>query len=546
MGMVARQYTKEYKAAQALRERRCRATFGLMNSDSALAVLGEVATYLGAGLGVDEALGGVVGVLQRGLGVSDSRIWLRSAEGHGFRCVQAEGSVPPETEQAGEVARWVLRGQPPAWTAEEPFVRIPLIHQGEHLGLLECAVPDGPDAARGRQVVALVAQFLAPLLSTIELSEDLASEVAARTREIEAQRRFTAKIIDSLPVGLYVIDRQFRIQAWNRKRETGTQGVARHDVLGHTVFDVLHRQPRELLRQEFETVFGTGAIQEVDVATQSDGETRYYRITKIPMRLDDDDITHVITIGEDITQSKRVQQQVTQTEKMAAVGQLAAGVMHEINNPLATIGVCVEALSVRLPDLPLTSRAAFTEYLNILESEIDRCKTIVGGLLDFSRPQARVKKTAVLNQIVEDALFLVRYHDRFRKVSVERQFAPDLPVIEANTEQLIQVFLDLMMNAVDAMSGEGALTVVTGMNPERADEVVVEIRDTGVGIHREVLSKIFEPFFTTKPPGSGTGLGLSIAYSIVANHNGRVEVDSDVGKGSTFRVFLPIRHPDAL
>ena len=259
------------------------------------------------------------------------------------------------------------------------------------------------------------------------------------------------------------------------------------------------------------------------------------------MRLNDDTVTHAITIGEDITEWKHIQKQITQTEKMAAVGQLAAGVMHEINNPLATIGACIEALELRRNELPRETRRVYDEYLGIIDKELERIKAIVDGLLDFSRPKASVKKPVQVNQLLEDALFLVKHSDRFKNIKVQRKIDESLPEIEANAKQLLQVFLDLMLNAVDAMDGTGTLTVVSGLNPERDDEVVVRIEDTGHGIAREDIPKIFEPFYTTKPPGRGTGLGLSICYGIVAEHHGRITVESQPDRGTTFRVFLPMK-----
>ncbi|MBI4501974.1 MAG: PAS domain-containing protein, partial [Gemmatimonadetes bacterium] len=422
-------------------------------------------------------------------------------------------------------------------------VRIPLVHEGEHLGLLEAYVAEGPGAAVARDVVGIVARILSPLLWSVELSEDLASEVALRTREIDAQRRFTAKIIDSLPLGLYVIDRQYVIQAWNRKRETGTHEMSRDETLGRSVFEVLSRQPKELLKGEFDSVFATGRIEQMEVESGTTGTPRYYRITKIPMRLNDDTVTHAITIGEDITEWKQIQKQITQTEKMAAVGQLAAGVMHEINNPLATIGACIEALELRRNELPRETRRAYDEYLGIIDKELERVKAIIDGLLDFSRPKASVKKPVQVNQLLEDALFLVKHSDRFKNIKVQRLMDEQLPEIGANAKQLLQVFLDLMLNAVDAMDGMGTLTVGSTRNPERDDEVVVCIEDTGHGIAREDIPKIFEPFYTTKPPGRGTGLGLSICYGIVAEHHGRITVESQPDQGTTFRVFLPMKGP---
>jgi len=502
-----------------------------------LRALAEVAAAIAAEVEVEDAMGAVAGALRRGLGLASCRVWVRTADGAAFRPLSAPGEPPPGPVERDRAQAWL---DPRRGVEEASGVRrVPLEYGGERLGLLEAALK--PDTVgQGRAVLTIVADILSPLLASSELSEDLASEVALRTREIDAQRRFTAKIIDSLPVGLYVIDREYRIQAWNRKRETGTQGVVRHEALGRTVFEVLRRQPRDLLRSEFDAVFHTGRIGQMEVESSATGESRYYRLTKIPMRLDDADVTHVITIGEDVTEWKTVQQEIAQTDKLAAVGQLAAGVMHEINNPLATLGACLEALESRQEELPPAQRQVFDEYFRIMESELSRCKSIVGGLLDFSRPKARAKKPVPVNQVVEDALFLVRHHDRFKGIKLVRALAEDLPAIQANAEQLIQAFLALMLNAIDAMEGKGVLTVTTRANPDRGDEVMVEVADTGMGIPRDDLPKIFEPFFTTKPPGRGTGLGLSICYAVISEHRGRVTVDSQVGGGATFHVFLPV------
>src|SRR5256714_9644439 len=150
---------------------------------------------------------------------------------------------------------------------------------------------------------------------------------------MEAQRSFAAQIIDSLPVGLYVIDRGYRIRAWNRKRETGTQGVSREDAVGREIFEVLDRQPRDLLKREFDRVFDTGELQQVEMESQASGEARYYRITKIPMRQDGHDISHVITIGEDITEWRQAHQRLTETETHAAAVQLQAGAQPTIKKP---------------------------------------------------------------------------------------------------------------------------------------------------------------------------------------------------------------------
>jgi len=505
-----------------------------------LRVVDEIATILAAGLGTQDAFGSVLGALRRGLGLSRCRLWLRAPDGVGFTPVAAPGDPAELTSQTAPVLEWLAAGPTREATPAGLQVRIPLVHEDTPVGVLDVLLPPGSAQALAYDVVTVAGKILSPVIAATELSQDLASEIAVRTRELDAQRGFAAKIIDTLPVGLYVIDRSYRIRAWNRKRETGTQGVSREDALGREVFDVLDRQPRELLQREFDSVFVTGELQQVEMESSASGESRHYRITKIPMRMDDEYISHVITIGEDITEWHDAQQRLSQTEKLAALGQLAAGVMHEINNPLATILACSEALAPQYDSMPAAQKQAMHEYLKIIDAEVQRCRRIVDGLLDFARIKTAEKREVDVNDVVEKTLFLLKYHERFKRLTVARDLRTGLPKLRADTERLIQSFMALMLNAMDAMNSRGVLTVRTGFNPARKDELLVEFIDTGAGIKPEDLSKIFEPFFTTKPQGRGTGLGLSICYGIIADHRGRIEVESQMGVGSTFKVYLPL------
>jgi len=503
-------------------------------------VIAEVASVLQAGFASGEALHGVVSALRRGLNLRRCRLWLRTADGTRFAPVTTSGDDGDVPGYLPPVAEWVRHGPQRESVPGGTVIRLPLIHDDEPLGALEVVIPTGRYEGIAHDVVVVVARILAPMIAATELSQDLASEVALRTHEMEAQRSFAAQIIDSLPVGLYVIDRTYRIRAWNRKRETGMQGVSREDAVGREIFDVLDRQPRDLLKREFDRVFDTGELQQVEMESQATGEARHYRITKIPMHQDGGAISHVITIGEDITEWRQAQQRLTETEKLAAVGQLAAGVMHEINNPLATILACCEALALRTADLAPPDRHGYDEYLKIIDAEVQRCRRIVESLLDFSRPKGGDKKPTDVNGVVERTLFLLKHHARFKRLNVARELATGLPLVLADHERLIQSFMALMLNAMDAMDSRGTLTVRSRINPNRGDEILLEFIDTGTGIKREDLPKIFEPFFTTKPQGRGTGLGLSICYGIIAEHRGRIDVESQVGVGSNFRVYLPI------
>ena len=494
-----------------------------MTEGAALGLVGSVARLLRAGYDADATLARITATLAADL-PAQVRLWRRQPGG-GFRAVE---SVP-----AG--------GANPAALAELPdpgaAMRFPVESAGETLGALDVA-PAGEGTAT-REALEVVADLLARFLAADELSEDLAFEVAVRAREVEHQRRFTSMVIDSLPLGLYVVDRDYRIQVWNRKRETGTQGLRSADVVGRRVFDVLTRQDADLLKREFDDVFRTGRPGQVELEVPGEGGTRYYRLSKIPMRLDGVSITHVITVGEDVTDWRLAQDAILQSEKLAAIGQLAAGVMHEINNPLATISACVAAIEGRLAEAEPALHPAVREYLEIVDREVQRCSRIVDQLLDFSRPKGAAKEPVDLSGLAENALFLLKHHRRFKRAPVVRELAEGLAPVRGNAEQLLQVLMALLLNAADAVEQGGGLTVRTARATRRDDEVVLEVADTGAGIAEDDLPRIFEPFYTTKPQGRGTGLGLSICYGIVADHGGRLEVESQLGLGSLFRVVLP-------
>jgi PAS domain S-box-containing protein len=391
------------------------------------------------------------------------------------------------------------------------------------------------DEVQGIFVETLASQ-LAAFIAYSERSRRLEGDLQRHVREVESQRRFTEAIVDTLPIGLYVIDREYRITVWNRKRETGMQGVSREEAIGRTIFEILHRQPAALLRREFDDVFATGRMQQFQMESRATGEMRTYRLSKIPMRDESHVVTHVITIGEDITDWVEARERVSQNEKLAAIGRLAAGIMHEINNPLATIAACAESMA-----LSESTGSGGPEYLTIIESEVQRCKRIIDGLLDFSRPQPLQRQSLDVNTVIERALFLLKHHGRFKQITVESDLASQLPLVHASAEQLIQVMIALLMNAADAMPQYGRVRIRTSVATDTSSAaVIMEVRDEGAGIPRSDMARIFEPFYTTKEPGRGTGLGLAICYGIVAEHGGRIEVESEQGKGSMFRIILPV------
>jgi two-component system NtrC family sensor kinase len=362
------------------------------------------------------------------------------------------------------------------------------------------------------------------------------------TQAREEHRKFTEAILDALPVSLYVVDRDYRIVTWNRQRENGLQGIPRDSAIGRDVFQVLAKYPEGRLRNEFERAFNTGRIERIEQQTVADdGSTKHWLVSKIPMKNSETgEVTHVITVGEDVTVRVEAIHAVGRAEKLAAVGRLAAGVVHEINNPLATIAACAEALEHRLDEGAFTESDAesdFQEYLSLIKSEAFRCKSITTGLLDFSRVRTGERHPTDLGEILNSSANLISHQKRGGNIKIAVDVEERLPRVNADGGQIQQAVIALATNAIDAMPGGGALTFHAF---SRANCVVIEVEDTGVGIPAENLSKVFEPFFTTKEVGKGTGLGLAVCYGIITEHGGRLSVRSNLGKGSTFSILLPI------
>ena len=396
------------------------------------------------------------------------------------------------------------------------------------------------------QQAALAAHISTLYQAARDASANLTIEVERRTAEVEAQRRFIEAIIDSLPLSLYAIDRNYEIVAWNRNRELGELGIPRGSVLGKNIFSVLTRQKRDLLESEFARVFSSGEIERIEHETaNANGEMKHWLISKIPMWIDrSGEVSHVITIGEEITARVEANRAVARAEKLAAIGRLAAGVVHEINNPLATISACAEALESRVKEGAFNKSEALDdlrEYLGLIRSEAFRCKTITNGLLDFSRTRATEHTPLNLGDVISSAARLLSHQQRGGNISFQIETPDDLPPVSGDAGQLQQAIIALATNAIDAMPEGGVLKISSS---HEGSYVLVEVSDTGGGIPPENVAKIFEPFFTTKEVGEGTGLGLAVCYGILTEHGGSLDVQSTVGVGTTFTISLPAINKD--
>jgi two-component system NtrC family sensor kinase len=240
-----------------------------------------------------------------------------------------------------------------------------------------------------------------------------------------------------------------------------------------------------------------------------------------------------VKVEERTRQIQHIQGQLVRSEKLASLGELVAGIAHEINNPLTGIMV-FSSLALENPRL----HPGLRPDIETIFRETQRCAGIVQGLLEFSREATPEKGQESVNNILEKALRLLENQAGFHDIVIHRQLDPNLPKILVDANQLNQVFINIILNAAQAMPGGGELTLTTGLDEAR-HQLFVRVRDTGCGIPQENIKRIFDPFFTTKEQG-GTGLGLSVSYGIIENHGGTIEVESEEGKGTTFVVLLPL------
>ena len=248
--------------------------------------------------------------------------------------------------------------------------------------------------------------------------------------------------------------------------------------------------------------------------------------------LDEEDTIHFLV--KDIGQKRLMEKQMAQAEKLASIGQLSAGIAHEINNPLGII--------LGYSQLLLKNEGNEKERQDDLRTIVKHarnCKLIVEDLLNFAREPEPKKSFIDIHGVIDEVLNFMQHHSDLEKTQIIREFDPSVPPIELDEKQIKQVFTNLIMNAQHAVGNNGTIKVTTKFNPADS-ELLINVIDTGCGIEKKNLSRIFDPFFTTKPTGKGTGLGLSVSYGVVKNHGGDILVESEPGRGSTFTVVLPV------
>ena len=369
---------------------------------------------------------------------------------------------------------------------------------------------------------------------------DISERRQIETR-LQREQEFARRLVESFPDLVVALDREGRY-TFVSPRSRELLGFAPEELIGSLFSERIEPHSRKEVQAFLDTVISgrcsNGSTEYL--ARRSDGETRLFRATASPLMDGSGRIAGVIAAARDITDSKRMEQQLIQNERLAAMGQMIAGVAHELNNPLTAVLGVTELLR------DSTGDDSARRQLEIAHRQARRAAQIVQSLLTFSRPPQPRKICLNLSELIQRSLQLHEHSLRSNGITVDFSAPPDLPLILGDASQLTQVFLNLIANAEQAIReirDHGTLRIRVS---RAADRVVATFQDDGAGIRREILPKIFDPFFTTKRPGRGTGLGLSICLAILREHNGEIEAQPLPQGGSLFTTWLPIARGTAL
>ncbi|MGA2508677.1 MAG: ATP-binding protein [Candidatus Acidiferrales bacterium] len=375
------------------------------------------------------------------------------------------------------------------------------------------------------ELLSTIAGYVAIAIENARLYQSLEQKAL----QIERLKDFSENIVESLKIGVLTVDLEDRIESWNPQLED-LLGIPRNEAIGRKLDEVL---PRDLAGE----VGARAASEHVSGIYRFHLNTRGNRHLVInasiaPLLSKNGARLGRLVLLDDITQRVRLEDQMVQTEKLTSLGLLAAGVAHEVNTPLAVISNYIQMLAKQIPvDDPRQ------KTIERIVKQTFRASEIVNNLLNFSRTGGAAPVEVDLNSVLEETLTLVQHPFKTAQVNVVRNYAEKLPPVLGSTTRLQQVFLNLFMNARDAMPSGGMLEVRTGAHN---GSVEIEVSDTGAGIPPEHIHRIFDPFFTTKATGRGTGLGLSVSYGIIKEHAGKVDVRSTPGKGTSFRLEFPV------
>lgn len=368
--------------------------------------------------------------------------------------------------------------------------------------------------------------------SVVLLMNDITEQVRLREK-VRRTERHLASVVESANDIVVSTDSHGLIMTWNNAAER-ISGFTESNLLGKHLATICPDDQQVELRAVLNGLANGRTVKNVEINLMT--KMRKY----IPiswsfslMRDDANQIVGVVGVGRDLTERRELEAQLVQSAKLASLGVLAGGIAHEIRNPLGVSSAAAQLILEYPDDAELRYECAEKIY-----SGIHQASHIIEGLLRFARPSEGRFELTRINDVVEETLGLIAKQMSLQQIKIRKDLAPNLPQVLADKKLLEQVFLNLILNAANAMHQGGNLTILT--KSDYTGSIKIIFTDTGCGIPEENLDKIFDPFFTTMPVGMGTGLGLSISYGIIKQHNGFIDVESVVGKGATFTVTLPI------
>jgi PAS domain S-box-containing protein len=380
--------------------------------------------------------------------------------------------------------------------------------------------------------VALLAAVAGQVATALENGR-LYRQLRLKADELDRLREFSENIVESLNDGLVVVDPSDRIVRWNQALET-IYGVGSRDAIGRRLDAVFDPEFLDALAAAGRENPEHPSVARVSLASRHarGPERLLVNVAAAPLRTPEGAVAGRVIIIENITSRVQLEEQLQISEKMASLGLLAAGVAHEVNTPLTGISSFTQMLLERAePDDPRT------KLLEKIERQTFRAAKIVNSLLNLARPAHGDAGPVDVHAVINDVLSLVEHQYKAARIKVRKELAPISPIVRGVEYKLQQVFLNLFLNARDAMPKGGWLSVSSSHD---GDELRIEVADTGSGIPSEHLSRIYDPFFTTKDIGQGTGLGLSITYGIVQEHGGVITCSSKLGQGTCFTITLPL------
>jgi len=369
-----------------------------------------------------------------------------------------------------------------------------------------------------------ITSYLAVALENAQLYESLEQ----KARQYQELRDFSENIIESVNVGVLAFDLEHRITGWNSAM-VKLYGLSRAEAVGGELESIF---PPELLAElpTSSDPHHTVNVYKFGLRTP-DGRRLIVNFSMTPLIGKDEQVIGRLLVFNDITERVNLEDQLVQAEKLSSIGLLAAGVAHEVNTPLAVISSQAQMLAKQMSAEDPSART-----VDKIIKQSFRASEIVNNLLKFSRVSGSEYSELDLNRVIRETLSLIEPMLRASNISLNAQLSPAVPPLYGNPGKLQQVFMNLIMNARDAMPRGGELTLAT---ESENSSILVEVSDNGMGIPAEDLSKIFDPFFTTKSKSRGTGLGLAVTYGIIREHSGKIGVESAPGRGTTFRLEFP-------